>query len=75
MRFRSKPGLHPFGKGYEVYAADADAEVLESVRALARILAPAIPSSNFRVEAVEHISFEDECTDVVVSNTVLHFRP
>ena len=60
-------------EGYEVYAADADQEVLESVRSLARMLAPDLPSSNFRAEAVEHMSFDDECADVVVSNTVLHF--
>ncbi|MGD1095955.1 MAG: class I SAM-dependent methyltransferase [Bryobacteraceae bacterium] len=60
-------------EGYEVYAADADAEALEGVRSLAGILAPALPSSNFRVEAVEHMSFDDACADVVVSNTVLHF--
>ena len=41
--------------GYEVYAADADPEALESVRSLARMLAPALPASNFRLEAVEHM--------------------
>ncbi len=60
-------------EGYEVYAADADPEALESVRSLARIFAPALPASNFRVEAVEHMSFDDACADVVLSNTVLHF--
>ncbi len=60
-------------EGYEVFAADADPQALESVRSLARMLAPALPSSNFRVEAVEHMSFEDACADVVISNTVLHF--
>ena len=60
-------------EGYEVYAADADPEALESVRSLARMFAPALPASNFRVEAVEHMSFDDACADVVISNTVLHF--
>jgi tellurite methyltransferase len=60
-------------EGYEVYAADADPEVLDSVRSLARVLAPALPSSNFRVEAVENMSFDDACADVVICNTVLHF--
>src|SRR5580704_6917186 len=59
-------------EGYEVYAADKDPEALESIRSLARILAPALPASNFRVEAVEHMSFDDAWADVVVSNTVLH---
>ena len=60
-------------EGYEVYAADADPEALESVRLLARMLAPALPASNFRREAVEQMSFEDACADVVICNTVLHF--
>ena len=60
-------------EGYEVYAADADPQAVESVRDLARMLAPALPASNFRVESVEHLSFDDACADVVISNTVLHF--
>jgi tellurite methyltransferase len=60
-------------EGYEVYAADSDAQAVDSVRSLARMLAPALPESNFRVEAVEHMSFEEAFADVVISNTVLHF--
>ncbi len=59
-------------EGYEVYAADSDAQSVESVRSLARKFAPALPASNFRVEAVEQMSFDDACADVVISNTVLH---
>jgi tellurite methyltransferase len=59
--------------GYDVYAVDLDAEAVDSVRSLARALAPALPKSNFRVEAVEHMSFDDACADVVVSSAVLHF--
>jgi SAM-dependent methyltransferase len=60
-------------QGYEVYAADADPQAVEGVRALARRLAPTLPASNFRVEPVERISFDDACADMVVSNAVLHF--
>ena len=60
-------------EGYEVYAADADADAVEHVRSLARQAAPSLPDSNFRVESVEAMSFDDECADVVISNTVLHF--
>jgi len=60
-------------EGYEVYAIDPDVQAVESVRALARLFAPALPESNFRVEAVEHISFEDACADVVINSAVLHF--
>jgi SAM-dependent methyltransferase len=60
-------------EGYEVYAADADPQAVESVRSLARSLAPSLPASNFRVESVERMSFDDASADLVVSNTVLHF--
>jgi SAM-dependent methyltransferase len=59
-------------EGYEVYAADSDAQSVDHVRSLARKFAPALPASNFRVEPVERMSFDDACADVVVSNTVLH---
>ena len=59
--------------GYEVYAVDQDAQAVESVRSLAQVLAPALPKSNFRVEALEHMSFDDACVDLVVISAVLHF--
>jgi SAM-dependent methyltransferase len=60
-------------EGYEVFAADADARAVESVRRMAHTLAPSLPASNFRVEPVEHMSFDDACADVVLSSAVLHF--
>ena len=60
-------------QGYEVYAVDADAHSVDSVRSLARIVAPALPDSNFRVEVVERMSFGDSFADVVINNTDLHF--
>jgi tellurite methyltransferase len=59
--------------GYEVYAVDLDVRAVESVRALARKFAPALPQSNFSVEAAEHMSLDDACADVVICNAVLHF--
>jgi tellurite methyltransferase len=59
-------------EGYEVYGADMDAQSIESVRSLARMFAPSLPATNFRVEPVEHMSFDDDFADVVISNTVLH---
>ncbi len=59
--------------GYDVYAADADASAVNGIRSLARKLAPALAETNFRVEPVENMSFDDACADVVISNTVLHF--
>src|SRR6202012_1938601 len=43
------------------------------VRSLALQLAPSLAASNFRAEAVEHLSFDDGCADVVISSAVLHF--
>ena len=60
-------------EGYEVFAADSDARAVDKVRSMARRFAPALPASNFRVEGVEQMSFDDGCADVVISNTVLHF--
>jgi tellurite methyltransferase len=60
-------------EGYEVYAADSDPRAVDSVRSIARKLAPPLPERNFRVEAVEHMSFDDACADVVLSSAVLHF--
>ncbi len=59
-------------EGYEVCGADSDPRSVERVRSLARMFAPTLPASNFRVEPVERMSFEDGWADVVISNTVLH---
>jgi SAM-dependent methyltransferase len=60
-------------EGYEVFAADVNAEEVAGVRAMARALGARLPDANFRVEAVEAMSFAAGCADVVVCNTVLHF--
>lgn len=60
-------------EGYEVYAADANPQQVEQVRRLVHELGGSLPESNFRVEPVEAMSFEDACADVVISSAVLHF--
>ena len=60
-------------EGYDVYAADANAEEVETVRKIAAELAPSLPAVNFRVEPVEQMTFPDAFADFVISNTVLHF--
>ncbi len=60
-------------EGYEVFAADADPQAVESVRMMAACLAPKLPRDNFRMEAIEAMSFGDEFADVVLSSAVLHF--
>jgi tellurite methyltransferase len=59
-------------EGYEVYGADMDEQSIERLQSFAKKFAPALPSSNFRAERVEQMSFEDGFADVVISNAVLH---
>jgi SAM-dependent methyltransferase len=60
-------------EGYEVFGADLDARAVESTQRLAERLAPGLPAGNFRVEAIEEMSFPDGFADVVLSSAVLHF--
>lgn len=60
-------------EGCRIFAADASAHAIEELRRLARLLAPSLPETNFRVEAVEQMSFDAEAADVVISSAVLHF--
>jgi SAM-dependent methyltransferase len=59
--------------GYDVCGVDMSTEAIAHVRALASGLAPHLPADNFRVEAVEEMSFADAGFDVVISSAVLHF--
>jgi len=59
--------------GYEVAAVDAEPESVKCVRRMASAFAPHIPEDNFRVEAIEWMSFPDNFADAVVSVAVLHF--
>lgn len=60
-------------EAYPVYAVDPDPDAIRSVQSLAERLAPQLPRSNFRAEAIESSSFPDYAADVVVSSAVLHF--
>jgi SAM-dependent methyltransferase len=60
-------------QGYRISAVDPDPEAIRAVRILAHRLAPLLPLSNFREEAVESSSFPDHAADVVISSAVLHF--
>ncbi|MFC6644520.1 class I SAM-dependent methyltransferase [Granulicella cerasi] len=59
--------------GCNVLAVDANPAGVAHVKALAGMLAPALPAENFRVAAVEAMPFEDGVADVVICNSVLHF--
>ena len=59
--------------GYEVFGADSNGNAVEETRRLAATLAPALPADNFRVEALESMSFPDAFADVALVSAVLHF--
>lgn len=59
--------------GFEVFGVDTDARAIEDIRQLVAIVAPRLEASNFRVEPVEAMTFEDASFDVVLSSAVLHF--
>jgi len=87
LRGRIAPGMRIFDAGcgsgrnlvyflreaYEVFGVDSNPQAVESVRRLAASLAPALPARNFRVEALEEMSFPSGFADVVLSSAVLHF--
>ena len=60
-------------EGYEVFGVDVDAEAVASVREIAGLIAPGMPSGNFEVAAIEAMPFPDAFADVVVCHSVLHF--
>jgi len=59
--------------GFDVCAVDATPGALDGVRQLAAELAPGLPATNFRVEALESLSFPDGDFDAVIASAVLHF--
>ena len=65
--------VYLLSSGIDVAACDRDHGAVETVRAMASRLAPHLPGANFRVEAVEAMTFPDACADVVISSAVLHF--
>jgi tellurite methyltransferase len=80
LRGRIRPGMRIFDagcgygrnlvyflrEGYEVFGVDEDPQAIEAVRQLSA-------ADNFRIEAVEAMSFPDAFADVVLSSAVLHF--
>jgi tellurite methyltransferase len=87
MRGRIRPGMrvldagcgggrnlvYLLSHGFDVAAVDQDPASVAHVRSLAARLAPTLPADNFRVEAIEALSFPDASKDVVIASAVLHF--
>ncbi|MDX6612574.1 MAG: hypothetical protein QOD75_1760 [Blastocatellia bacterium] len=62
-----------FRSGYEVCGVDQSEQAISQIQSLAASLAPHLSAGNFRVEAVENMSFPDARFDLVISSAVLHF--
>jgi SAM-dependent methyltransferase len=60
-------------EGYDVSATDQDPGAVARVREMAAALAPHLPATQFRIEAVESCSFPAASFDIVLSSAVLHF--
>ena len=60
-------------EGYNVFGVDTDPNAVEYTRRLAASRAPALPAGNFRLEAVQQMSFTEAFADLVLSSAVLHF--
>jgi len=58
---------------YEIFGTDSDPDAIAKVRRLAAILAPSIPATNFREEAIEEMTFPNAIADFLISSAVLHF--
>jgi len=65
--------IYFFRSGFNTSSVDQSSEAIAEIRSLAAQLAPHLPPDNFRVEAIDQMSFGDESFDVVVSSAVLHF--
>lgn len=60
-------------ENFEVFGIDQNAEAIEYVRNLAKMLAPQNRTENFRASSVEAMPFADALFDWVLSSAVLHF--
>lgn len=65
--------VHLLREGCEIFGIDASEDSIKHVRALASLLAPALPSENFRAGLIERMDLPDSFADVVLCNSVLHF--
>jgi tellurite methyltransferase len=65
--------VYLFRQGFKVFGVDSDPHALQATRHLSASIAPGLPADNFRLEAIEAMSFPDEFADVVISSAILHF--
>lgn len=59
--------------GVEVFAVDSDPGAVLAVRALVGSLAPALPATHVKAEAIESMTIPPSSVDAVICSAVLHF--
>jgi tellurite methyltransferase len=59
--------------GFDVWAVDADAVAIGSVRALAASLNPALPLDQIHCGPLDSLPWDDSSVDAVICSAVLHF--
>ena len=62
-----------FRSGFDVSGVDQSSEAIAQIQSLAAQLAPHLAADNFRVEAIDQMSFGNQSFDVLISSAVLHF--
>lgn len=65
--------LYFLNSGAKVFGVDQNPEAILQLRNLASQFPQVNPEENFKVSAVEQLSFEPESFDLVISSAVLHF--
>jgi SAM-dependent methyltransferase len=65
--------IYFFRSGFDVSGVDQSSEAIAQIRSLAAQLAPRLPPDNFRIDAIDQMSFVNQSFDVVISSAVLHF--
>lgn len=65
--------LYFLNSGAKVFGVDQNPEAILQLRNLASQFPQINPEENFKVSAVEQLSFEPESFDLVISSAVLHF--
>ena len=65
--------LYPLQSGANVFGVDQNPEAIKQLRSLASSFPQVSPEENFLVASVEHLPFNPETFDLVISSAVLHF--
>jgi len=60
-------------RGFTCFGIDRDPAAIDTIRALAAQVAPALPAQNFQAGEIDRLPWADGSMDAVVCSAVLHF--